>query len=409
MNKAKNTNRNKGINRAARALCLLLTLSTLLMAAFCFAASAKGGDDENSIRVYFTLYGDTDHGSEVCHVFPGAMKNCPLWFSRKAVEVPEDSVVLDVFEKALTSADIGWTNVGGGYISEIGGLSEMDHGAMSGWMYYLNGISPMLGADAQPVKDKDEVVFFYTDDYMEQFSAPTVTVKKSKTFHNIRSVQFADEWEQMDPAKADEPAKDEPAKDEPAKDEPVKDEPVKDEPVKDEPKKEETAKEETGKDAVDDPENTKEQTRAGFVTSFWERAGSPYVNYILLFTDVDTDEKSAEAIRWASSEKLVKGCGNGLFEPDSGITREQAAAILYRYAALKGTAAEKDKTAQTKPEDISDVSEYAADAVLWALRKGLVFDSSEKKLSPKTVLTKGEAEHLLDAFEKTLPEEKITK
>ncbi len=392
MNRTKNTR----TNRTARILCLLLTLSALLGAAFCFAASAKGGDEENNIRVYFTLYGDTDHGSEVCHVFPGSMKNCPIWFSRKAIEVPEKSVVLDVFEKALTSADISWTNVGGGYISEIGGLSEMDHGAMSGWMYYLNGTSPMLGANEQPVKDKDEIVFFYTDDFMEQFSAPTVTVKRSKTFHNIRSTQFAEEWEQMSTAKEDEPVKTEPEKNETEKDE----------KNEIEGKNEAVPDENGGSEDAEKEENAKHLTRAEFVTSFWERAGSPYVNYILLFTDVNKDEVSAEAIRWASSEKLVKGCGNGLFEPDSGITREQAATILYRYAASQGAVNAQNGKTEAELGDASEVSEYAVDAVLWALRKGLIFDPSEKMLSPKTVLTKGETNFLFDTFEKTLPDEK---
>lgn len=54
------------------------------------------------------------------------------------------------------------------------------------------------------------------------------------------------------------------------------------------------------------------------------------------YTDVSPDAEYAEAIRWASSEGMVQGYGNGTFGPDDAVTREQMAVILYRYAQSSG-------------------------------------------------------------------------
>ncbi len=89
------------------------------------------------------------------------------------------------------------------------------------------------------------------------------------------------------------------------------------------------------------------------------------------FTDVADGQYYADAVAWAAANNIVGGYGNGLFGPNDTITREQMAAILYRYAQYKGY----DVTASTDLSDYSDVaqvSSYALAALQWANAEGLV-------------------------------------
>ena len=77
-------------------------------------------------------------------------------------------------------------------------------------------------------------------------------------------------------------------------------------------------------------------TRGMFVTVLYRLEGEPVVNYSMSFEDVVADQWYTEAIRWATSEKIVEGYGNGKFGTNDAITREQLVTILYRYAQYKG-------------------------------------------------------------------------
>ena len=77
-------------------------------------------------------------------------------------------------------------------------------------------------------------------------------------------------------------------------------------------------------------------TRGMIATILWRLAGSPQVDYAMAFDDVAANAWYTEAIRWAASEGIVSGYGDGKFGPDDIITREQMAAMLYRYAQYKG-------------------------------------------------------------------------
>ena len=75
---------------------------------------------------------------------------------------------------------------------------------------------------------------------------------------------------------------------------------------------------------------------AMIATVLWRMAGSPVVNYAMTYTDVDPAAWYGEAVRWATSEGVVTGYGNGLFGTNDPITREQFAVMLYRYAKEQG-------------------------------------------------------------------------
>ena len=95
-------------------------------------------------------------------------------------------------------------------------------------------------------------------------------------------------------------------------------------------------------------------SRSTVTDSLWRMSGSPVVNYLMDFTDVDPEAGYGEAIRWAASEGIAGGYGGKLFGPDAPVTWEQLAVMLWRYAGSPDATA--DMSSYT---DAADVSEWA--------------------------------------------------
>jgi hypothetical protein len=132
-------------------------------------------------------------------------------------------------------------------------------------------------------------------------------------------------------------------------------------------------------------------SRAMVVTILWRLEGEPVVNYLMDYDDVAEDAWYSEAVRWASSEKLVEGYGEGRFGADDSITREQLAAILWRYAQYKGCdVSVGEETNILSYEDFADISEYAIPALQWACGAGLIEGQSEGYLAPGSDATRAE-------------------
>ena len=108
-------------------------------------------------------------------------------------------------------------------------------------------------------------------------------------------------------------------------------------------------------------------TRAQLVTILYRLAGSPEATYKGSFTDVKDGLWYSLPIEWAAANGIVNGVGNGKFNPDGRITREQIAAILYRYSGSPET--EGDLKAFP---DADKVSGYAVDALIWATQQKLI-------------------------------------
>ncbi len=112
-------------------------------------------------------------------------------------------------------------------------------------------------------------------------------------------------------------------------------------------------------------------TRAQLAMILWRLEGSPAVETAPEFDDVDPDAWYIGAVRWASAEGVVLGFGDGRFAPDEAVTREQMAAILWRYAARlsRDVSADGDLSGFA---DAASVSAYAVPALEWARATGLV-------------------------------------
>ena len=102
------------------------------------------------------------------------------------------------------------------------------------------------------------------------------------------------------------------------------------------------------------------------------------------------------AARWAADRQIVLG-DNGSFRPSDGITREALAALLYRYAASMGhdTSARADLS---RFSDAARVSAYAADAISWAVAKGILGGGTDGTLAPQGTATRAQTAKMLVNF-----------
>ena len=144
------------------------------------------------------------------------------------------------------------------------------------------------------------------------------------------------------------------------------------------------------------PEST--TTRGQIVTILWRLSGSPVVNYLMDFDDVDPAAYYAEAIRWATSEGIAGGYGGGLFGPDDPITREQLAVMLHRYAQHEGyDVSIGEDTNILSYADALEISEYAIPAMQWACGAGIL-EGDAGHLYPQGNATRAQIATMLMRF-----------
>ena len=130
-------------------------------------------------------------------------------------------------------------------------------------------------------------------------------------------------------------------------------------------------------------------TRAQIVTFLWRAAGSPVVNYLMPFTDVDEGAYYAEAVRWAASEKIVEGTTAATFAPNATVTRAQVVTMLCRFAKAQGMDTTQGGMAIREFDDFDSVPAYALEAMDWAVNTG-VFKGDNNRLMPQNACTRAQ-------------------
>lgn len=354
-------------------------------------ASSGGSTADDTITVYFTLLGDSKHGtpsgSSDTHTLVGG--NLTTWISRTKLTLSKDSYVIDAVRKALSLNGIPFT-IRSNYISEIRGLAEFSNGKLSGWMYTLNNKYPNLGVEEQKLSNNNEIVFHYTDDYTVEKtnfkpsgggsssggSAGSNSSNGSSTIvtppsnnNTSTTVKFSDingHWA-----------------------------------------------EEYIKQAASDgimngtsantfsPEEV--LSRAMLVTVLWRMENKPQVNYAMSFEDVPNEEWYTEAVRWAASEKIVNGFSDSEFGSDTPVSREQTAAILYRYAQYKDIdTSVGENTNILSYSDASEISEYAIPALCWTVGAKILSGKTSSELCPTDTSTRAEIAAIIVRFKSIL-------
>lgn len=138
-------------------------------------------------------------------------------------------------------------------------------------------------------------------------------------------------------------------------------------------------------------------TRAMIVTILYRLEGSPAVTGTNAFVDVPAGQWYTDAVNWAAANQIVKGTSATTFAPNDSITREQMAAILYRYAQYKGY----DVTKRADLSGYSDngqVSAYAKDALAWANAAKLINGVTNTTLAPQGNATRAQVSAILHRF-----------
>lgn len=353
-----------------------------------------------------------------------------VWIPSMPLTVKEGSSVYHVFDAALKDrGDMSAVGAASGYVKSVtkGGvtLAEFDKGPNSGWLFKVNGRLPSVGLTSCPVYDGDSVLFYYTTDWTQDPQAGSAVGGKTdgedqKAADAVRDLidaigaVTADSGEAIRAARAAYDA------------------------LTDEQKKLVgnydvlTAAERqyaalTGQLPFDDIEGhwaadailyvyqkgwmngvggsafAPEQSldRAMLVTILYRLDGQDKAEGENPFSDVADGTWYTDAVLWASRAGIVNGYGDGTFGPADPITREQMAAILYRYARLKGYA-EGAGADLSGYSDASSISAYALEAMQWANAQGLITGTSGATLSPTGKATRAETATILMRFYENL-------
>ncbi len=137
---------------------------------------------------------------------------------------------------------------------------------------------------------------------------------------------------------------------------------------------------------------SKAMTRGMLATVLYRLAGEPTVG-ASGFTDVNSGKYYTDAIAWAAQSGIVTGIGSNLFAPDREITREQLAAMLYRFAGSPGGRGTLDRF-----DDGRQVSEYARQASAWAIEQGITQGRTDTTIVPKANATRAEVATMLQRY-----------
>lgn len=356
--------------------------------------SGGGSNPSGNITVKFTLLGDKAHGeSGEIHTLEGG--NLETWILKTSVSVSAKSTVMDVFAKVLSKEGFSWVNENkkdgtkGNYIQSITNkkgikLAEFTNGEKSGWMYKLNGTHPLLGVSEQTLKDGDEIIFHYTDDYSAEEGS-----KKWRGSSSKKTENKTDKKEETNP---------ETDKKEETKEERVS---FKDVDANSWYAKaaEYTAKRNIFRGTEKDIFAPEEKLERAMLAAVLHRLeGEPKAEGEG-FKDIGSESWCYNAVLWAKAAGITEGNGNGNFEPEGEITREQLAAMLYRFAEFKNYKSEtKNEIRLEDYKDYEEISEYAKKALKWAAEKGIITGTPENKLCPKSGATRAETAVMLMRF-----------
>lgn len=139
-------------------------------------------------------------------------------------------------------------------------------------------------------------------------------------------------------------------------------------------------------------------TRGMLVTVLYRVAGSPAVSGETAFTDLDPEEYYYKPVLWASSAGVVNGVTADSFCPDQPVSRQQIAAILYRYAKAQGADMSTSTASLAIYADAAQVEEYAKDPMLWAVVNGIISGTSGDTLSPLDNATRAQVVVMLHRY-----------
>lgn len=139
-------------------------------------------------------------------------------------------------------------------------------------------------------------------------------------------------------------------------------------------------------------------TRGMFVTVLYRLEGEPAVNRSIPFEDVSADSYYANAVIWAQQNGIIKGFSEKEFAPNKNITREQIAAMMFRFAQYKGYDVTQGGMQIREFDDFENISDYAIAAMTWAVNTGLMRGKTQTTINPQDNATRAEIAAIFSRF-----------
>ena len=139
-------------------------------------------------------------------------------------------------------------------------------------------------------------------------------------------------------------------------------------------------------------------SRAMIATIIWRLAGSPETETEPTYLDCVKDSWYAAAVAWGTEQGVVKGFSRSVFAPDQTITREQMAAMLWRYAGCVGLDTKADPKTLNRFADGDSTGDWAVDSVAWCVERGILKGKGGNVLAPAAQVTRAEAATMLERF-----------
>ena len=138
-------------------------------------------------------------------------------------------------------------------------------------------------------------------------------------------------------------------------------------------------------------------TRGMIVTILYRMEKTPAVSAAASFTDVPGGKWYSNAVAWAAEKQIVNGYGDGRFGPNDPVTREQLAAILFRYAVYQGMQAVTLEENLVPYADAAQIASYAIANMNWAVGRGLL-NGSNGQLMPKAHATRAQVAAIIHRY-----------
>lgn len=342
------------------------------------SGSGSGGGSGGSISVTVTVRGDTPHG-EGNH--SGAY---PEWISSAKKTFPSGTRAAAALKSVLSENGYSANGIDSGYIKSVTTpdgltLSEFDNGKNSGWLYTVNGVSPSVGIGSYTLKDGDELMLYYSDDYTKDSHVSSGSFSGSGGGFGTSSAASPSPTPAPTASPAPDSSADTAAFDDVAADHWAYD----------------YITELSGKGIINGygdgtfrPESN--ITRAELTAVICRAMGpaEPDAPSAAVFTDVRAGEWYSPYIAWASGAGYVTGYPDGTFLPDENITREDICVILARTAGAQDAPA---------PDfaDSAEISDYAVFGVGLMRSMGIINGKENNRFDPQAPATRAEVSKMI--------------